>query len=223
VARHGERLDAVCIAVARAAGLRRASVRRPTLGLIPADAPDAPTSALLASIARRRGAQVVLLPPGDPAALGGGELDCLLVLGEPGESLANIAAAGGRVVAQALALRPGEDGALSRLGPAPCLHAPDRLADALALALAILLPTLDHLAAAATSPGPTSPLARKLASTVGVAELALFRSGRAGLEPLAIADLPLSAIASADRWALVPPDHEGHAPGDEIGTWGWGG
>lgn len=222
VARAGERLDPVRLAIARAAGIRSASVRQPTLGLMPAGETDACSAALLTALARRRGAVVTLLPLGGAAALKARGLDLLIVLGDPDETRGRVAKAGGRVLADALALRPGEDGALARLGRVPCVLAPDRLADALALALAVVFPVLDHLAAAAPLPAPASRLTRKVASAIGIAEIALLRSGRAGLEPLAVADLPLSAIATADRWALIPPDYEGYAPGDEIGTWGLG-
>ena len=62
----------------------------------------------------------------------------------------------------------------------------------------------------------TLPLARKIASSVGIAEIALLaREGDAWL-PLAIGDLPLQAIARADAWLAVPGGSEGFAAGTAV-------
>ncbi len=57
------------------------------------------------------------------------------------------------------------------------------------------------------------PLTRKISSSIGVTELALLRTSRAGYEPLAVGDVTLSALAQADAIMLIAPNAEGHAAG----------
>jgi molybdopterin biosynthesis enzyme len=81
----------------------------------------------------------------------------------------------------------------------------------------VLRPCLDHLtAAAAEPPSWRAPLTRKIASAVGVAELALLRMSSEGLEPLAVADLTLAALCAADAWLLVPAGREGYRAGEVV-------
>jgi molybdopterin molybdotransferase len=62
-------------------------------------------------------------------------------------------------------------------------------------------------------PKLTLPLARKIASTVGIAEIVLLeRNGEAWM-PLAVGDLSLEAIARADAWLVVSGGAEGFAVG----------
>jgi molybdopterin biosynthesis enzyme len=114
-------------------------------------------------------------------------------------------------------LRPGELARLARLGPLAIVLIPPQPDAALAIALAIILPALDHLAGAKpTSPPIAAPLARKLTSTIGFTEIALLARSGDGWTPLAIGDLPLSAVARAEAWLAIPPGHEGYPAGHPI-------
>jgi hypothetical protein len=59
----------------------------------------------------------------------------------------------------------------------------------------------------------TLPLGRKIASSVGIAEVALLRREQDAWLPLAVGDLPFETIARADAWLLVSGDSEGYAAG----------
>ena len=59
-------------------------------------------------------------------------------------------------------------------------------------------------------------MTRKIASGLGMSEIALLRLTRDGLLPLACGDLTLSAIAAADHWLAVPPESEGFPPGELV-------
>ena len=59
-------------------------------------------------------------------------------------------------------------------------------------------------------------LARKVASSVGIAEVVLLRRDGGKVEPLASGYLPLRSLARADGWMLVPAESEGYAAGAEI-------
>jgi molybdopterin biosynthesis enzyme len=62
----------------------------------------------------------------------------------------------------------------------------------------------------------TLPLARKIASSVGIAELVLVEKIEGRWLPLAVGDLSLDAIARADAWLAVPGGAEGFAAGTPV-------
>jgi molybdopterin biosynthesis enzyme len=59
-------------------------------------------------------------------------------------------------------------------------------------------------------------LARKVASTLGLAEVVPVRIRDGAVEPIASGYVPLSALAEADGWIVVPADSEGYPPGAEV-------
>jgi molybdopterin biosynthesis enzyme len=70
-------------------------------------------------------------------------------------------------------------------------------------------------------PAETLPLARKVASTVGLAEVVPVRRKGEEVEPLATKYLPLSSLARSDGWILVPADSEGYAAGARVQVRPW--
>jgi molybdopterin biosynthesis enzyme len=94
---------------------------------------------------------------------------------------------------------------------------PGSLEDALAAWILLVRPALAALTGAAPPPARRVRLTRKIASTVGLAELALLAaSGPAEAVPLATGDLPLRAWLAADLILLVPAAIEGHEAGSEV-------
>ena len=65
----------------------------------------------------------------------------------------------------------------------------------------------------------TLPLARKIASSVGLAEIILLQHQNDSWLPLAIGDLPLETVARADAWLLVPGSSEGYAAGTPVSAY----
>ena len=63
---------------------------------------------------------------------------------------------------------------------------------------------LRRLTGAATSQGMPVTLARKIVSTVGLAEVVPVRRTADGVEPLASGHWPMQALTRADGWVLVP-------------------
>jgi molybdopterin biosynthesis enzyme len=59
-------------------------------------------------------------------------------------------------------------------------------------------------------------LARKVASSLGLAEVIPVRRVAQGVEPLASGYLSLAALAQADGWILVPPESEGYPAGARV-------
>ena len=70
-------------------------------------------------------------------------------------------------------------------------------------------------------PAETLPLARKIASTVGLAEVVPVRRQGGQAEPLASKYLSLAALARSDGWVLVPAESEGYSAGSSVRVRPW--
>lgn len=118
-----------------------------------------------------------------------------------------------------LALNPG-DLAQLRLaaGHPPAILLPHRFDGIIAAFFALALPLIERLADRRVATGGR-PLTRKIASSVGIAEIALLRSVPEGYRPLAVGDITLAALAEADHIALMPPESEGAAAGSILTAW----
>jgi molybdopterin molybdotransferase len=155
--------------------------------------------------------------------LDGGGCDLLITIGGSGvgrTDAAVIALAGrGEVIAHGLALQPGRTAAVGRIGRTPVIALPGAPDQALAVWWALVLPVLDRLSGRQTRPNVTLRLARKIASSVGIAEIVLLERQADSWMPLATGDLPLAAIARADSWLLVPGGSEGYAAGTQVNAY----
>jgi molybdopterin biosynthesis enzyme len=121
------------------------------------------------------------------------------------------------LVADALALRPAERTVIARLGATAIVIVPSRVDDLFALTRCILTPVVDALTFRIASEPPwLGRLAHKLSSNIGFSEVALLHETGAGLEPLAVGDLSLPALAAADGFILVPSECEGYPQGGVI-------
>jgi molybdopterin biosynthesis enzyme len=115
------------------------------------------------------------------------------------------------------ALRCAETATIGIANGIPVIETPARLDVCLATRYAIVQPYLDAITGRTARPvWRRAPLTRKIASGLGSAELVLLRETDGGLEPLATGSLPLSALALAEGFALIPPDSEGYQAGETI-------
>ncbi|MDE2377736.1 molybdopterin-binding protein [Bradyrhizobium sp.] len=211
--------------LARAAGLKTLSVRRPRLRLVNVPGGTA-TAAVIAELARTAGADAIVVEArardAESVADAADSVACdlLLTIGGsgPGRCDATVAALSecGELLAHGIALHPGKTTALGRIGTVPVIALPGSPDQALAAWLALALPLLDRLSGRQSRKPVSLPLARKVASGVGIAELALLANDRGTWLPLAAGDLPLQAIARADAWLLVPANSEGFAAGAAV-------
>lgn len=228
----GTRLRPLALPLLAAAGIGSVAVRQPRLALLPvgdewAGAVADSLSPGLAALAMAEGAACHILPavPDDPAAIAAalgqaaGQADLLCALGGTGEGASDHSAAGlaqaGALLLHGLGARPGASAGFGQARGCPVLLLPGRAEDALAAWLLLARPALRHLARAAPPPRRRLRLARKLASAVGLAEIALLRREGEVAHPLALGSLPLAALALADHALLVPAATEGH----EDGAW----
>ncbi|MGY4509183.1 molybdopterin-binding protein [Bradyrhizobium sp. USDA 3650] len=224
-AAEGNPLGPAALLLARAAGLDRLSVRRPRLRII--NVPGATlTMHLIADIARAAGLDVQTSEAGArdaesiAEAFGAPTCDLLLTIGGSavGRNDAAVTALTrrGDVIAHGLALQPGRTAAIGRFGTIPVVALPGSPDHALAVWLALVLPLVDLLSALLPRRQIALPLARKIASSVGIAEMVLLAEEHHAWVPLAVGEWPLQAIARADAWLLVPASHEGFAAGAPV-------
>jgi molybdopterin biosynthesis enzyme len=224
----GRRVRPLDLLIARAAGLRQLKVRRPRLRVvnIPAVTGHAATAQLISENARAAGADVICSDAAarDAASIARaaepGACDLLVTIGGSGVGRTDATilalARRGEVVAHGIALQPGRTSAVGRIGKIPFIAlsgAPDQ---ALAAWWTLALPVLDRLSGLSPRQKLTLPLARKIASSVGIAEIVLLEKIAGAWMPLAVGDISLETIARADAWLAVPGDSEGFAAGTPV-------
>jgi molybdopterin molybdotransferase len=229
--RAGERLRASDAAVLRAAGVPRVSMRAPRFVIVTAnrfiDAVDDTVAPLLArEIARGGGdADIVRGAPDGTSTLDRAleqihDADAVVIVGGSGsgrhDASVRTLARLGTVHVHGVGLAPGETSALGSLGARPVLILPGRLDAALAAWLVLGRHLLMRLTGHAPDAGTPVRLARKIASTVGIAEVVLVRRCADGVEPIASGYFPLHALGEADGFVLIAPEREGFPPGATI-------
>ncbi len=200
----GWRLNPVRWALALRCGLAEVRVRRPRVAVAPGADPDAACSAAL----------LAALLDSDRAVLRVTEArDADLVL-VPGKVAAGAAG---------IALVPAASAGVGVSGNRPAILAPPRPEATLAVWLGLARPAIDRLMGI-TAMGvadTAGTLARKLVSTVGVADLSVlsrdpFTGDLSAWTPLATGDIPWSALAAADAALLTDPGSEGAPAGSAV-------
>ncbi|WP_426610951.1 molybdopterin-binding protein [Bradyrhizobium sp. McL0616] len=224
-AAEGYPIGAAALLLARVAGADKLSVRRPRLRIVNVPGATA-TVQMVAEIARAAGLDVSAHEAGARDATSIAEsidasaCDLLLTIGGSGVGRQDAAvlalAQRGNVFAHGLALLPGRTAAVGRIGQVPVIALPGSPDHALAVWLALALPLIDRLSARRPRRQVALPLARKIASNVGIAEIAVLVEEHHAWLPLAVGEWPLQAIARADAWLLIPGGSEGFAAGTPV-------
>ncbi len=228
----GERLRMTDLAALGCTGRARVTVREPRIRVVPlrGNGIIAAAARLLASDIERRGGAVRLDDAGRDldVVLAAEGADAIVAIGGTGSGRndlsVQILAREGRLAVHGIALTPGETAAFGFAGTRPVLLLPGRLDAALSVWLVVGRRMLERLAATKTGehePAETLTLARKVASTVGLAELVPVRRDAGAAVPLATKYLPLSSLARSDGWILVPADSEGYAAGAPVEVRPW--
>lgn len=225
LARAGERLRPLDLAILQAAGIKTLAVRVPKIRVVAGNAVAGAADTVAPLIARLVEASGGIArhdakPLAD--ALADTTADAVIVVGGSGaghndRSVTTLATAG-RVDIHGMAIRPGASAALGAVDARPVLIVPGRLDAALAVFAIAGLRMIAKLAGRgryiATVP---VTLTRKVASPVGVAEfVALERIAKDIAAPHAAAPIPLAALARADGWLLVRAESEGYPEGAPV-------
>ena len=221
----GRRVLARDLMIARAGGIDRLRVRRPRLRIVNIPGGSV-TSNLIAESAHAAGADVVsIMAAGRDAAsivaaIDAGACDLLLLVGGSGvgrtDATVTALAQCGEVIAHGIAVQPGRTSAVGRAGNTPVLVLPGAPDQAFAAWWTLALPALDRLSARRPRKTLNLPLARKIASAVGIAEVALLERKQGTWVTLAVGELSLNAIARAEAWLTVPGGTEGFAAGSGV-------
>ena len=224
----GQPIRALDAVVARAAGLQGFRVRRPRLRIVnvPSTRGERITTNMIAENARAAGAEVVLSEAAGrdaesiAAALVTEGCDLLIAVGGSGVGRTDAAVAAlaqrGELIAHGIALQPGRTAAVGRIGKISVIVLPGAPDQALAAWWMLALPALDRLSGRSPRASLTLPLARKVASLVGIAEMVLLERNDATWTPLAVGEMPLAAIARADGWLAISGGSEGHGAGTPV-------
>jgi molybdopterin biosynthesis enzyme len=122
----------------------------------------------------------------------------------------------GEVLAHGIALQPGRTSAVGRLGAVPVIVLPGAPDQAFAAWWTLALPVLDRLSGRRPRRTFSLPLARKIASSVGIAEIVLLERKQGVWITLAVGELSLDAIARAEAWLVVAGGAEGFAAGTRL-------
>ena len=226
----GRRVLVRDLLIARAAGLSALKVRRPRLAIVNIPA-GVLTAGLIAESARNAGAEVVRTEAAarDAASIASAfdasACDLLITIGGSGvgrtDATVAALAARGEVFAHGIALRPGRTTAVGRIATTPVIALPGAPDQAFAAWWALALPVLDRLSGRRPRKTLNLPLARKIASGVGIAEMVLLERKQGTRKQdtwttLAMGELSLDAIARAEAWLLVSGDAEGFAAGTPV-------
>ena len=221
----GRPIGVTDLLIARIAGLDKLHVRRPRLRIVNVPGGTV-TMHMIAGIARAAGLDVETRQARarDDAAIADAldvsSCDLLVSVGGSGvgrqDAVITALSRRGEVMAHGLALQPGRTAAVGRLGQVPVVALPGSPDSALAAWLALVLPLLDRLSARRPRQRVTLLLARKIASSVGIAEVALLAEEHRAWMPLAVGEWPLQLIARADAWLLIPASDEGFAAGTPV-------
>jgi len=225
--RAGARLRASDIAACAVLGHSRVDVREPRLRIVPARPDHDPVMAaivrLLAHAVEAAGGAVITAPDanGLEGALAAEGADAVMVVGGSGsgrrDRSVHTLARRGRVAFHGIGLMPGETAAFGMIAERPVLVVPGRLDAALAVWLTLGGRMLARLCGRASDDEATTVvLTRKIASSLGFAELVPVMRQAQGVVPLASGYLSLQSLARADGFVLVPADREGYGAGAEV-------
>ncbi|HUL86690.1 MAG TPA: molybdopterin-binding protein [Pseudolabrys sp.] len=230
--RAGERLRITDLAAFSAAGVARITVREPRIRVLPVRGSGIINAAarLVTEDIEHRGGASRLDDSGRGlgVAMAAESADAIVAIGGTGsgrnDNSVQTLSREGQLAIHGVALTPGETGALGFVGARPVLLLPGRLDAALSVWLVVGRRLLDRLAAAKSTenePAEILPLARKVSSTVGLAEVVPVRRNSGEAEPLATKYLPISSLARSDGWILVPADSEGYSAGTPVQVRPW--
>jgi molybdopterin molybdotransferase len=224
----GRRIGALDLLTARAARLVKVAVRRPRLRLIniSARAGNTVTAQMIAESACATGTEIICVEAGGrdarsiATAFDAEPCDLIVTVGGTGvgrtDATIEALASRGALLAHGIALQPGRTAAIGRIAGCPVVALPGAPDQALAGWWTLVLPVLDRLSGSEPRRTTPLPLARKIASGVGITEIALLKKADDAWMPLAIGDLSLKAIAAADAWLAVPGGSEGYAAGTPV-------
>ena len=223
VIKSGQTIRPLDLLIATGLGLHSLPVRLPRLRLINIASEDgqSSTAQYIAHLTDRAGAAVTRVDAARTASaiasvLNVEDADLIVTVGGTGagktDATVDALQSAGILVAHGIAMMPGRTAAIGRNGNVPIIALPAMLEDTLAAWWTLVLPVLDQLTAR-QRPTVMRPIARKIASAPGIADVVLLMYEADVWLPLSVGELSLRALARADAWMLVPGNSEGFPVG----------
>ncbi len=223
IVREGQRTGRTRAAVLAAAGVERLFVYAPRVRVVGTrrDPVIAAAASFVAGDIGAAGGTVLSDGIALDDALTDAGADAIVAIGGTGsgrnDASVTTLARVGRLEVHGIALAPGETAAFGMAGSRPVLLLPGRLDAALAVWLVIGRRLMACLVGGTEEePATKARLARKVASMLGLAEVVPVRLRDGAAEPIGSGYVPLSVLAQADGWILVPADSEGYPPDTEV-------
>lgn len=222
--RAGELLRAKDVAVLAALGVKNVSVRVPKILIMRAKNASVadPAVAMIARMMEASGGEAKTDSKSLDDVFADESVDALIIVGGSGAGKSDASvtslAKKGRVELHGMGVQPGETAALGVSGKRPVLIVPGRLDAALSIFSLLGLRLVAKLAGRTRyiSRMPVK-LSRKVTSPVGIASFVpLEQVSKNEAAPLASSTIPLSLLARADGWLLVPAESEGYPAGTEV-------
>lgn len=225
----GQKISHLDMRTARVVGLEHLTVRQPRVRVINVPAKDgqSSTARFIADATRAAGADVLYVESiaqdieSIATVLDVNRCDLVLTIGGTGRGRADATADAilkkGTLVAHGLAIQPGRTGVVGQIEGCPVIALPGSGDQALAVWLALVLPVLNRLSGRSLYESKR-PLARKIASAPGVADVVLLKADGDSWLPISTGDLSLHQLAQADAWLIVPGEAEGYAAGTLCGA-----
>jgi molybdopterin biosynthesis enzyme len=222
--RTGKSLRAHDVAILRAAGIAKVSVRAPRIMAVQAgpanDAIVASATTMIATFVASGGG----MADGKSdlqSALQANDADAIIAIGGTGagrnDNAVTTLSAAGKVAFHGVGLNPGETTAIGIANGKPVLLLPGRIDAAFAAWLVLGRRMLARLAGGGAN-DVTTPLklSRKVTSTIGIADVVLLKRQGDNAEPLTSGAWPMQALAQADFFLVVPPESEGFPAGATV-------
>ena len=224
----GHRLRPTDLACVDALGIEHLSVRRPHVLVIDTPARDGAraTCDFLQRALVVAGARITQRACADrsaaaiQASLETARADLILLVGGTGlgasDHTISALETSGVVHLKGVALEPGRTAAIATVAGTPVIAIPGLFEQALGALLGLVEPALNRLTLRQPTAPLKLPLTQKIASRVGVAEVALVRRQGDAFAPLAIGDLPLQSLCAATHAMIIAAGSEGHASGEWV-------
>lgn len=222
--RAGDVMRLVDVAAMRALGVETVSIRMPQVKILSLSVSENDIDAVAPMIAhavKARGGVPHIVNGKLEAALFESDCDAVITIGGTGvgrrdNAVKNLASLG-KVEFHGFGISPGATAAFGSVDKCPVLMVPGRLDDALSSFLLIGSRMIAQLCGASgMGTGLLLHLTKKVASTIGLAEVVLVRRVMDGVEPLGTGMFPLQVLLQADGWILVPAESEGLAAGTVV-------
>lgn len=221
----GDVIRPIDVSILRAAGVETVSVRMPRVTILSVSVSKGDIDTVAPMIAHavkaRGGIPHVVKGKSLEAALFEAGCDAIITIGGTGAGKQDTAvrtlASVGKVEFHGFGISPGTTAAFGTVGKCPVLMVPGRFDDALSAFLLIGSRMIARLCGASEKEtGMPFPLTKKVASTIGIAEIVPVRRVKDGVEPLGTGMFPLQMLLQADGWIYVPAESEGVAAGSVV-------